>query len=175
MTTSSSNTIMSPIVDRLLARVASTSGELPPLQATQPFDQTLTAEIDTFAKQNSPNRPCVRAALHILNDDLERAHKIAQDDEGDMSSNLCHAILHRREGDFWNSKWWYRQIKHPLIGQVYGGTSEAQAFVDSVESIVGGGGKRGGASTPCAAGNLNTLKRKQADELAQLVQYVLEG
>lgn len=165
---------MSPAIDRLLARVASTSTELPPLQAQKPFDDKLTSEIESFAQQNSPNRPCVRAALHILNDDIERAHKIAQDDEGDMSSNLCHAILHRREGDFWNSKWWFRQIKHPLIDQIYGGTSEAQTFVDSVESIVGGG-KRGGASTPCAASNLETLKRKQADELSQLIQYLLKG
>ncbi|PWN37770.1 uncharacterized protein FA14DRAFT_18924 [Meira miltonrushii] len=165
---------MAPVVDQLLARVASTSTQLPPLQVRKTFDNDLTPEIDSFAKQNSPDRPCVRAALHILNDDIDRAHKICQDNEGDPSTDLCHAILHRREGDFWNSKLWYRLIKHPLIDQVHGGTTGAQSFVDNVELIVAPG-KRSGPNTPCAAGNLDTLKRKQADELEQLVQYVLKG
>lgn len=66
---------------------------------------------------------------------------------------------------------WYRQIQHPLVKQVYGGTVQAQSFVDAVESMVRG---KGGASTACAAGNLDQLKRRQADELAQLVTYVIE-
>lgn len=36
-----------------------------------------------------------------------------------------------------------------------------------------GGGKRGGAVTPCAASNAEKLKRRQADELMLVVQYVL--
>lgn len=166
-------TFNAPIVDRLLARVSSTSHELPPLRPLKPFDNHLTAEIDSFAKSNSPDRPCVQIALHILNDDLDRAHTLAQNDEGEMSSDLCHAILHRRGGDYWNSKTWYSLIQHPLIDQIHGGTSGAQAFVDSVESVTESG-KKGGASTPCAAGNLDKLKRKQADELSQLLQYVLK-
>lgn len=159
-------------IERLIARVSSTSVELPALQPRKPFDTHLTNEIEDFSKSQ---KPCIGAALHLLNDDIERAHKIAQDDEADMSSNLCHAILHRREGDFWNSKWWYRQIDHPLIDQFYGGVSKAQSFVDDVESIVGNKSRSGGASTPCAADNLNKLKRKQADELAELVRFVLQN
>lgn len=97
-------------INRLLERVSPASDDLPPLQASKPFDVGLTNEVDAFARHASPDRPCVRAALHLLNDDVERAHKIAQDDEGDMSSNLCHAILHRREGDFWNSKWYVDEV-----------------------------------------------------------------
>lgn len=159
-----------PCLKVLSDRVAEGSTSVPPLQATKPFDSTLTSEIDAYARRASPHKPCVRAALHLLNDDVDRAHKIAQDDEGDMSSNLCHAILHRREGDFWNAKWWYRQIQHPLIKDFYGSTTLAQAFVDAVESVVAG---KKGASTPCAARNLDQLKRRQADELANVLAYVL--
>lgn len=92
-------------LSRLATRIATPSTELPPLQPRKPFDVALTSDIDSFAAAQKQDKPYVRAALHILNDDIPRAHDIAQADDGDATSNLCHAILHRREGDFWNSKW----------------------------------------------------------------------
>ncbi|PWN88594.1 hypothetical protein FA10DRAFT_288129 [Acaromyces ingoldii] len=151
-------------LEPLLARVSPSSAELPPLRPTKIWDTTLTDDIDATHPQ------CLRAALHLLNDDIDRAHTLAQDDEGDMTSNVCHAVLHRREGDYWNSKWWYRQIKHPLIEQSYGSTADAQAFVDAVESAVA---KRS-STTACGAQNLDRLKRKQADELNNLVRFALD-
>lgn len=92
----------------LVERVVPSSNSPPPLQPQRPYDTSLTSEIDDFAHKHAPSKPCVRAALHLLNDDISLAHEIAQSDEEDMTSNLCHAILHRREGDFWNSKWCVR-------------------------------------------------------------------
>ncbi|KAK0491567.1 hypothetical protein IW261DRAFT_1438353, partial [Armillaria novae-zelandiae] len=40
----------------------------------------------------------------------------AQSDDGNLTSNYLHAQLHRREGDYWNSKWWLgtgMQSAHP--------------------------------------------------------------
>lgn len=156
-------------LSHLAARVAPNSSELPSLKPQKPFDAALTNDIEDYVKKEQGGKDYVRCALHILNDDISRAHDIAQADDDNTTSNLCHAILHRREGDYWNSKWWYGKIRHPLIKEIYGSTSEAQSLVDAVQKL----DKDGSASTPCAAGNVDTLKRKQADELAMLVQYVL--
>lgn len=45
-------------------------------------------------------------AMWLWHDFLEEAHKIAQEIERPEGSWL-HAIVHRREGDFSNSKYWY--------------------------------------------------------------------
>lgn len=162
-----------PALEALTARVSiATSQSLPPLKSTKAYDSSLTNQIDTFVQLNYNSKPCIRAALHLLNDDIETAHKIAQDSEGEITSDLCHAILHRREGDYWNSKWWYRQIHHPLIKQVYGSSDKAQEFVDAVEALVTG---KKGASTACAAGNVDKLKQKQAEELSALLKFAIEN
>ena len=38
--------------------------------------------------------------------DWDAAHKIAQD-YSDATANWIHAVLHKVEGDTWNSKYWY--------------------------------------------------------------------
>ena len=45
-------------------------------------------------------------AMWLWHDFLDEAHKISQDIERPEGSWL-HAIVHRREGDFSNSKYWY--------------------------------------------------------------------
>lgn len=62
--------------------------------------------------------PAVKAALWLYVDELEKAHQIVQDVHTPTGAFL-HAIVHRREGDFWNSKYWYRQAgHHPVIDAV---------------------------------------------------------
>jgi len=54
------------------------------------------------------------AALALWNDHLAAAHAVFQNDESPNGS-LWHAILHRREGDFSNSKYWLaRAGRHPV-------------------------------------------------------------
>ena len=54
----------------------------------------------------------VQSALYIYFDCFKEAHQIAQDHEG-LFGNWLHAILHRREPDAGNSKYWYARIKIP--------------------------------------------------------------
>jgi len=51
---------------------------------------------------------CLEAGLHILADDLDRAHTLCQDVPGPLGS-AWHAIVHRREPDFWNANYWWRR------------------------------------------------------------------
>jgi hypothetical protein len=39
--------------------------------------------------------------------DWERAHEAIQNDE-DRASAWVHAYLHRKEGDLWNARYWYK-------------------------------------------------------------------
>lgn len=51
----------------------------------------------------------VKCLLLLWHDYLEPAHQLAQD-ERTPEFNYFHAIIHRREGDFFNSRFWLRQV-----------------------------------------------------------------
>jgi hypothetical protein len=98
-----------------------------PLRAEKIFDPKLTASIDAL---DAPD--AVKAGLHLLNDNLDRAHELAQAHEGDKTCDYWHAIVHRREGDFDNAKYWLHRVgRHPVLSRVHdGGPATAVAFVD---------------------------------------------
>ncbi|HEV2294252.1 MAG TPA: hypothetical protein VGR35_10370 [Tepidisphaeraceae bacterium] len=55
------------------------------------------------------------AGLWLWHDWLEESHAIAQGLHG-ASGSFWHAIMHRREGDFSNAKYWYaRCADHPVL------------------------------------------------------------
>jgi hypothetical protein len=50
-----------------------------------------------------------KGLLLLWHDHWEEAHHIAQSDEGEPDHDLLHAIIHRREGDFANSAYWFQE------------------------------------------------------------------
>ncbi|KAN0063923.1 hypothetical protein ACQY0O_003529 [Thecaphora frezii] len=148
---------------------------LPSLRPTSPYDASLQHTISTL-----PHPPCVLGILHLLNDDLVSAHEVVQNDEGNASSDYIHSILHRREADYWNSKWWLGQFRHPVVPSLYEAedyeeaTRRAKRFVDEVEGLVGGGAGKG-ATTACGATRkMEQLKKVQWREMRALAEYVLK-
>lgn len=78
--------------------------------------------------------PEVLAGLWLYVDDLDRSHTISQDIHSPTGS-YWHAIMHRREGDFWNSKYWFHKVgDHPVIGLL---GYDPSVFVDQCESDQG--------------------------------------
>lgn len=51
----------------------------------------------------------MRAVDLALAGDWDGAHGIAQADERDAAACWLHAVLHKIEGDDWNSRYWYRR------------------------------------------------------------------
>lgn len=58
------------------------------------------------------------AGLWLLHDFLEESHAISQENPTSTGS-FWHAIMHRREPDAWNSKYWWRKVgAHPVLTQL---------------------------------------------------------
>ena len=100
-------------------------------------------------------RACL-AGLWLRFDFLDESHKLSQEIETPTGS-FWHAIVHRREGDFGNSTYWWRRVgNHPaLIGDPF-------VFVHAVERLVTDG--RNAAAT---------LERRQAREWQALFDFCL--
>jgi hypothetical protein len=97
-----------------------------PAEAVRPALERLTLE-DAFAPHlltdTSMGRLCL-AGLWLHHDFLDECHRIAQS-VATSTGSYWHALMHRREGDFWNSKYWFRQVgRH----EVYGVLAEAAAL-----------------------------------------------
>lgn len=53
------------------------------------------------------NKEALKLAVQAaLEGEWDKSHKIAQD-YSDVTANWIHAVLHKIEGDEWNSKYWY--------------------------------------------------------------------
>ena len=61
-----------------------------------------------------------RAGLFLLAGGLEEAHRIVQDLDT-PEAQYWHGIVHRREPDFSNAKYWFRSLEHhPVFDQLAG-------------------------------------------------------
>jgi hypothetical protein len=85
-------------------------------------DEKLSRQLksaDLFDGRSGPMVECCRAGLLLCNDDLNAAHPLVQDLE-DNTAAFWHAIIHRREGDFSNARyWWARTGDHPAFEPIY--------------------------------------------------------
>lgn len=55
------------------------------------------------------------SGLWLLHDFLDESHQISQDLESTTGS-YWHGVMHRREPDAWNSKYWFQKVgRHPVV------------------------------------------------------------
>ena len=129
-----------------------------PRPGVLPFP-VLAGRFDTWAGAvNLGERIAVRlrATAYLHHDHADPAHDLVQD-LTDPDGALIHGILHRREPDYWNAKYWFRQAEnHPifphltarmhkiesasghqsLLGRLtLSGTMDPHALVDEVEAV----------------------------------------
>ena len=96
------------------------------------------------------------AASLLYHDHHNEAHDLVQD-MTDPDGSLVHALVHRREPDYWNANYWYRQVgDHPIYRSLAGkwpdipkpgpalavaerlvlsGTLDTMQLVDACESV----------------------------------------
>ena len=67
---------------------------------------------------SKPDAVALKAGLLQRHDYLDESHKLSQSMEGQgvhQAGDYWHAIMHRRESDYWNSKYWFRRVgRHPI-------------------------------------------------------------
>ena len=66
----------------------------------------------------------VRGGLYYAVDALDPAHRIFQDEKSDLGS-YWHGMMHRREGDFDNARYWFRRAgKLPFFQRLHRAAGE---------------------------------------------------
>lgn len=82
----------------------------------RPFDRLERGKAPVIAAKavgSSGLKPFVQGALYLYLDCFEEAHNVANAHEGTWQGNWLHAILHRREPDAANAKYWYARVQAP--------------------------------------------------------------
>jgi hypothetical protein len=93
-------------------------------------------------------RACL-AGLWLRSNFLDESHRISQDLHT-AEGSFWHGVMHRREGDFGNAKYWFRRVgRHPVFEPLgrdaqQSGVTRSESwdpylFIDSVEASVARG------------------------------------
>ena len=86
--------------------------------------------VETVLEDEALAAPVLQAALWLYADDLDRSHRICQQID-DATGSFWHGIMHRREGDFDNSRYWFNKVgDHPAISLI---GYDPRDFISAVE------------------------------------------
>lgn len=116
---------LSPLGRRLLKLDPNAYDKLVPSDAGNATARDLLAgvrssELIAPAVIRQDDADALLAGLWLYFDWLDESHRISQSIETPTGS-FWHAIMHRREGDFSNSKYWYaRCVNHPSLHSLAG-------------------------------------------------------
>ena len=75
--------------------------------------QTRMAAAFSKRKLNGPAQSLIRSAALLWHDHIDESHTVSQDIES-IDGSFLHGIMHRREPDYSNAKYWFRLVgEHP--------------------------------------------------------------
>ena len=87
------------------------------VQTEKELEQPM-AEIFRSSKISPQNQQLIRAVVLLWHDHLEAAHVISQEIET-ADGAFVHGIMHRREPDYGNAKYWFRRVgKHEAFVEI---------------------------------------------------------
>ena len=92
-------------------------GPRPGVKSPSQLESLLKTRLAT-APTSAAARDLICALVLLWHDHLDAAHQLAQAVEN-ADGSLVHAIMHRREPDYWNSKYWWRRVgQHPCFPEL---------------------------------------------------------
>lgn len=80
------------------------------------------------------NKEALKTAVQAaLDGDWHKSHNIAQD-YSDDTANWIHAVLHKIEGDKWNSNYWYARTHGKKYEDFADANAELLAIADELKA-----------------------------------------
>lgn len=98
----------------------------PPVALVRQLKALRGADLLTAPVKHADDAAAALAGLWLWIGDLDESHKIAQEIVSSTGS-LWHAIVHRREGDFSNAKYWYRRCTGHHVNRLMGAIASSLA------------------------------------------------
>jgi hypothetical protein len=124
------------IFDPSLPSDSPDSSDPPSGHLGNPAGRGVTGQTGHQGNSGEMAKACL-SGLWLLHNFLDRSHDISQSLPSPVGSHW-HAIMHRMEGDFSNSKYWYRRVGdcpvYQSVSDQIGEPFDPFAFVDQVES-----------------------------------------
>jgi hypothetical protein len=139
--------------DQAYAKLTTTGPGSP--EAAELLGGLTPGQLFTGDVRRSDDARAAIAGLWLYHDFLAESHAISQELHSPTGS-LWHAIMHRREGDFFNAKYWYARCRHhpaypaiaaegaaalkdshqaPTLAALVRGQWDPDGFVDVVSAI----------------------------------------
>jgi hypothetical protein len=138
--------LLSPLAHEIIKaakydKLVVTGGE--PAGSRELLERVTPEQLLSGAMKSRRHGDAMLAGLWLWHDCLDQSHAISQRDDS-ADGSYWHAIMHRREGDFSNSKYWLARCRsHPSAAAI--GKSlpalrgldawDPFAFVDLVEAV----------------------------------------
>lgn len=120
---------------KILAHLADAMNTLAPTRVNEdliPLGHEAESGLRTaFPRLDSHRLDVLRAGVWLLADDLHRSHELCQNVPGSYGS-AWHAVMHRREGDYSNSLYWWARARGVVWAEV-GETPLVEAVRDVAE------------------------------------------
>ena len=119
-----------------LQQRARQAGLVDVLQGLQPDQVCDRAIVDRHAAD------CCVAGIKLLHGQLDSSHDISQTIKT-REGSFWHGIMHRLEGDYWNSKYWFGNVgQHPVVRDLLAEFAEyPEDFIDRCEAAVESGNR----------------------------------
>jgi len=156
------NLRLSPAIDAILAAAGPMPLDAGAVDAAL-ADRLMAFDLEAIVapakiSDRSAALACV-ASLWLRINELDRSHRVSQELDTPEGS-FWHAIVHRREGDYGNSKYWFRRVgQHPAFVSI-ASKWDPIAFVDQLEACVTRG-----------VGDEGELRDLQSREWVALFEY----